>query len=157
MSCYGSNQVRAVARNKAERQTFEACVPSAAGSYVICEVPEVDEGTKNPEKQQGEIMHVLYKDQIKHLVEEKLWCVWLLKRRWRREKLSLITLVFLSCLAYRPEEFNPEGPEGAAALADGEGEEGDEEEEAFMTFGKNPNQVVVYDSSSDEEGNEEFF
>ena len=48
------------------------CFP---GTYVICEVPEIEEGIENPEKQQGEMTHVLYKDQIKHLQEENLWCI----------------------------------------------------------------------------------
>lgn len=40
---------------------------------MIVEVPAMEEGTVNPEKLQGEILHVLYKDQIKHLETSSLW------------------------------------------------------------------------------------
>ena len=49
------------------------CPQWTVGTYVICEVPEIEEGQVNSEKQQGEILSVLYKDQIKHLQNEGLW------------------------------------------------------------------------------------
>jgi len=91
------------------------------GTYVIVEVPPLDDGALNPEKHQGEILSVLYKDQISHLQDSGLW----------------------------PEEFNPEGAE--AELVEGDPEEEDEEESGFMVFGQNPNRRNVQDSSSDEE------